>query len=249
MFDKAPGFSLMEMALVLIIIGLIGGVTLPTLKIMLEGQRARTTAQHQDQILYALASFANQNKFLPHAADPTASQGRQDTATKRRRGIVPFADLGLPESIAKDGYLNWFTYVVDDYYTVPSERSVAEAISQPSISKLCMTHTYLTALRIRGLQDNVALALISHGPKGRGAYPDPLVNPPLGAEEQQNTTSDREIIDRPISYDPSHPFSHKVVWATSRNLLAIYGHAPCPPTQEALAQSGETRYDPAQNSD
>jgi prepilin-type N-terminal cleavage/methylation domain-containing protein len=245
--SKIPGFSLLEMAIVLIIMGVIGSMTLPALKIMLDNQRAKTTAQRQELILYALASYANQYKILPYAADPTNPTGTEDKSTQRRRGIVPYAALGLPETIARDGYHNWFTYVVDDYFATMPEMSIPGSVSHPLVNKLCQTYIHQNALYIKGLAENIAIALISHGPEGRGAYPNTLANPPRGKDEEQNATSDQEIIDRPMSLDPLDPFSHKVVWVTSRNLIAIYGHAPCPPPRELIPQSGKSRYELPQN--
>jgi prepilin-type N-terminal cleavage/methylation domain-containing protein len=231
------GFSLIEIAIVLIIIGLISGMALPALISMRDWQKATTTAQNQEKILYALASYAIQNKSLPYAANPTNFYGKQDISTRRRRGIVPYADLGLPESVAKDGSHHWITYVVDhDYATLP-EKSHGKSPMQQLRNKLCempqsATYLHLNPLHIKDGQKHIALALISHGAEGRGAYPDPLGSGLMGSDEKQNATSDKEIIDRPISQDPQDPFSHKVVWVTASNLLATYGRSPCPPVEE-----------------
>ncbi len=228
---KISGFSLIEIAIVLIIIGLIGGMTLPSLKAMLDWQKTAITAQNQEKILYALASYAIRNKSLPYAASPLNSQEKPHEIIRRRRGIVPYAALDLPEGIAKDGYHRWFTYVVDDYYTV-IPKTGPHMLTQQPISRLCEKQIHLNPLTIKGIQGNIAVVLISHGPQGRGAYPNPLESEGLGNDERQNATSDTEIIDRPISQDPQNPFSHKVVWVTASNLLALYGHAPCPPLEE-----------------
>jgi len=232
-----PGFSLIEVAIVLIIIGLISGMALPALKAMLDWQKAAITAQNQEKILYALASYAIQHKSLPYAANPINTQGKQDEALRRRRGIIPYADLGLPEAAAKDGYHHWFTYVVDHDYASLPKMSPDRFLMQPLRNKLCEmpqspTYLHLSPLHIKDGQKNIALALISHGPQGRGAYPHPLESGFLGIDERQNATSDEEIIDRPINHDPQNPFSHKVVWVTASNLLAVYGRAPCPPVED-----------------
>ncbi len=101
---RISGFSLIEIAVVLIILGLIGGMAFPSLKAMLDWQKAATTAQNQEKILYALAGYAIKNKSLPYAANPLNPQERSQGIIRRRRGIVPYADLGLPEGMAKDGY-------------------------------------------------------------------------------------------------------------------------------------------------
>lgn len=232
-----PGFSLIEIAVVLIIIGLISGMALPAIITMLDWQKAATTAQNQEKILYALASYAIQNRSLPYAAKPINSYGKQDIETRRRRGIVPYTDLGLSENVAKDGYHHWITYVLDhDYATLP-EKPQGKLLMERPKNKLCempqsSTYLHLNPLHIKGGQKNIALALISHGSKGRGAYPNPLESGLMGSDEKQNATSDKEIIDRPISQDPQNPFSHKVVWVTASNLLALYGRAPCPPIED-----------------
>lgn len=231
------GFSLIEIAIVLIIIGLISGMSLPALRSMRDWQKAATTAQNQEKILYALASYAIQNRSLPYAANPTNFSGKQDIGARRRRGIVPYADLGLPESVAKDGYHHWITYVMDhDYATLPEKPYGKSTIYQLK-NRLCempqyATYLHLNPLHIKNGQKNIALALISHGVEGKGAYPDPLGSGLMGSDEKQNATSDNEIIDRPLSQDPQDPFSHKVVWVTASNLLATYGRSPCPPLEE-----------------
>lgn len=239
MARKVPAFSLIEMAIVLIIIGLISGMALPALKTTLEWQKNATTAQNQEKIIYALASYAVQNKILPCAADPTGHSGKQEK--NRRRGIVPYSDLNLPESLAKDGYQRWFTYVVDDYYNARPLKVIGFSSHQP-ITRLCEKADHLNSLSIKSVQKSIAFALISHGPQGRGAYPNPSAIPPQGQDETQNATSDTEIIDRPLSQDPSNPFSHKVLWATAQNLLALYGHAPCPSVEETKPQAEKTIY-------
>jgi hypothetical protein len=228
------------MAIVLIIMGLVSGFTFPIIKIMMDGQKAQTTALHQEQILYALASYANKNNFLPYAANPTLQTGDQDASSRLRRGIVPFKNLGLPESIAKDGYHHWFTYVIDDFYGVQPERATAQSIFEPLKNRLCKNRHFSagqTPLKIRNVPEKIAVALISHGPEGRGSYPHHSSLLPQGIDEQQNSTSDQEIIDQPLRQDPTNPFSHKVAWVTAKNLMAIYARSPCPPLNDALPQS------------
>jgi len=246
---KISGFSLIETAIVLIIIGLISGAAFPALITMLDWQKTSTTAQNQEKILYALAGYAIQNLSLPYAANPVNSEGQQDSASHRRRGIVPYADLRLPESMAKDGYGHWFTYVVDPHYATLPRPSPGKSPLQRLRNKLCDSPVssplfHQGPLRIKDGQKNIALALISHGPGGRGAYPSG--SGALGKDEQQNAVSDTEIIDRSLSRDPQNPFSHKVAWVTASNLLAIYGRTPCPPPED-IPPPSRLRLYPAEN--
>lgn len=228
------------MAIVLIIMGLVSSFAFPVIKIMIDWQKTKTTALHQDQILYALASYANKNNFLPYAANPTLQTGDQDTSSRLRRGIVPYKNLGLPESIAKDGYHRWFTYVIDDFYGVPPVRATSQSTFEPLKNRLCKNRHFSASqppLKIRNVPENIAVALISHGPEGRGSYPHLSSLQAQGIDERLNSTSDQEIIDQPLRQDPTNPFSHKVAWVTAKNLMAIYARSPCPPNNDELPQS------------
>lgn len=238
MNTRFPGFSLIEMALVLMIMGLIGGVTLSSLKVFLDWQKAAVTAERQEKILYALANYALQNKTVPYAADPDNPQGTQDRDGKRRRGILPYHDLGLPESFAKDGYHHWFTYVMDDRYGYkPDSRRPhcspihPDVLFDQALPQLCITF-HSPGLMIKlpqgGPDTGAAVVIISHGPQGRGAYPHSLNPPPQGKDEELNTQSETLLVDRPISKDTLTPFSHKVVWVTGKYLMAYYARLPCP---------------------
>jgi len=235
---KAPGFSLIEMAIVLVIVGLVGGIALPGLKVMVDRQKTSTTTERQEKILYALAGYALQHGALPNAARPEHPSGVEDKASKLCRGIVPYATLGLHESFAKDGHHHWFTYVVEKEYTKnppgsaqdQQERSFCRFVTP--FDKPPEEQSQQPTLRItldQGQAVPVAVAVISHGPEGCGAPNSPV--PPQGEDEGKNTvqnTNDMPLVDRAYSKDPQHPFSHKVVWVTTSNLMAIYGRTPCP---------------------
>ena len=233
---RLKGFSLIEMAVVLMIIGLIGGMTLPALKIMLDWQKTTLTADRQEKILYAMANYVIQNKTLPYAADPADLRGKQDKENRRRRGIIPFYDLGLPESFAKDGHNHWFTYVVNDYYTYkyqtrsvnPMHVDIHYGERLPQICLESPPQSLSVKLPHRNITRNIALALISHGSEGRGAYPHASSNPPAGEDEKLNAASEVVVIERPLSKNPQNPFSHTVISASGPYLLAVYGHTMCP---------------------
>jgi prepilin-type N-terminal cleavage/methylation domain-containing protein len=240
MKHKVSGFSLIEMAIVLVIVGLVGGIALPSLKIMIDRQNALTTTERQEKILYALAGYALQHGALPNAASADHLSGIEDKENQLCRGIVPYATLGLQESFAKDGYHHWFTYVVEKEYTKSPpgsaqdqhERSFCRFVLPTDKLANDQLMNPLSALKItldRGQTVAIAVAVISHGPEGRGAYPQLLNPPPQGEDEEKNTNSTTTLVDRFISQNPKNPFSHKIVWATPQNLMSVYGHAPCPP--------------------
>ncbi len=94
---EARGFTLIEMAVVLLIIGLlIGGLVMP-LSTQMEDRRYATTQQLLDDVREALTGYALANGALPCPATP-ASNGLAAAAgggCTRQHGFVPAVTLGL----------------------------------------------------------------------------------------------------------------------------------------------------------
>lgn len=104
---REQGFSLLELAIVLLIVGLLlGGLIMP-LGSRMDQQRIETTRQQLEQIRDALAGYALANDALPCPATPASSGQASATATgcTRQHGFVPAATLGLPGSRNPDQLL------------------------------------------------------------------------------------------------------------------------------------------------
>lgn len=98
------GFSLMEMAIVLTIVGLLMAGLLPTLSGQIEVQRRNETTKQLNEIRDALFGYAVINGKLPcptYTADPTdASYGVAPatcTAAPTAEGYLPWKTLGITE--------------------------------------------------------------------------------------------------------------------------------------------------------
>lgn len=114
---RLPGFSLVEVALVLAVLGLVGGGLFHLLGQWKQSAQCRVTKQHEEKILWALGRFLKKNGYLPPPADPVDlvnwGKSRQWVyAPEECYGIIPFRTLGLSESVAKNGGGIFFTYVV-----------------------------------------------------------------------------------------------------------------------------------------
>jgi len=101
---QVKGFSLMEMAIVLTIVGLLLAGLLPTLSGQIEIQRRNETAKQLNEIRDALFGYAVINGKLPcptYTADPAdANYGvAQATcpAVPTAEGYLPWKTLGVPE--------------------------------------------------------------------------------------------------------------------------------------------------------
>lgn len=115
-----PGFTLIEISIVMIIIGLLSGFGLPLLTNMLSQEKFHKTTQHQQYVLKALAAYVLVHHRLPCPARPDAPENEQGMAQERClqnpalcQGLVPYRTLGLSAYHAKDGFKNWMTYAVN----------------------------------------------------------------------------------------------------------------------------------------
>lgn len=99
MKKNTSGFTLVEMAMVLMIVGLLLGGLLPTISSQMELQQTRETRKLLDEIQQALIGFAIANGRLPCPAT-SASNGEESpvgggNCTNFYDGYVPAATLGI----------------------------------------------------------------------------------------------------------------------------------------------------------
>jgi prepilin-type N-terminal cleavage/methylation domain-containing protein len=111
--NKSYGFSLIEMAVVIAIIGILMtfGIRLAT---SFQNKGAfSATAERQKQIKDVLTAFLAREGRLPCPAAPgVAMTGVEDCTPANNPGLIPFQTLGIPKSSAMDGWDRYFTYAV-----------------------------------------------------------------------------------------------------------------------------------------
>ena len=119
--NNLPGFALVEVAIALTVLGIIGTLGLPIALHSLQRHKQQTTEAHAEKILSALSAFVIQEGRLPCPANPAApytSFGEEvDICIHNEEGILPFKTLGIPEALSKDGFGHYFTYVVESTLT------------------------------------------------------------------------------------------------------------------------------------
>ena len=223
------GFTLVEMAMVLLIITLLLAGLVPTITAQLDQQRTNETLKKMSDIRQALIGYAIRNGTLPCPARPQtptggsysgidagASIGASCTGVDSY-GVVPWATLGTSET---DGWGNRFSYRV----TPDFADSIASAtyggctpIPVPAQASfgLCSAGD-LTVKSASGgtiVASSIPAIIISHGKNGIGAFNRLGTQPTTSssnADEQENishsTNSDY------VSHTQTSNFDDLVDW-------------------------------------
>lgn len=146
MKKNTSGFTLVEMAIVLMIVGLLLGGLIPTLSAQMESQRINETRKSLIEIQDALVGFAIANGRFPCPA--SASNGEESFATSPTpgspsngicssffNGFVPAVTLGL-SPVGDQGHL------LDGW-----SNSIRYAVSNKAVSEVANTFTRTDGMR------------------------------------------------------------------------------------------------------
>jgi prepilin-type N-terminal cleavage/methylation domain-containing protein len=98
---RPHGFTLVEIAIVLVVVGLLIGGLITPLSTQLEQRRTTDTQRAMDDARDALIGFSVRNGYLPCPAI-SAANGLEDRTgerctNERRTGFLPWATLGMPK--------------------------------------------------------------------------------------------------------------------------------------------------------
>ena len=113
---RARGFSLVELSVVVLVIGIVLTMGIGAWTANLENQAHAATAQRQAAIKEALTGYLRRNNRLPCPdTDFTAPDGVENrtttgdpaTACSAAFGILPYTTLGLARDAARDGWGNF----------------------------------------------------------------------------------------------------------------------------------------------
>lgn len=250
------GFTLLEMAIVLVIFGIALGTAMPSLMKYRYQSRMKETKARQERIIEAVAAYAVLHDVLPCPARVNADTEKQGISdeicadTHSAIGVVPYHTLGLTEVDAKDGFGRMMTYVVPPYANQSAVRLRSEK-SELNICRLkAMAHISLKDKNNRPLgmkwdagdadpSDFIVVLVIGQGRPASGE---------LHPHERVNLDSSLNFYELPFS-SKTGSFGQMVKWATLRNLMALYGRRPCqmPHTtniQEAMQDDPTSLADP-----
>lgn len=204
---RSGGFTLPEMAIVVVIAGLLLVTLLPALRASQSAAALSATQSNLQTLLRATAAYVAANGCLPCPTPGNkifgVEQGKVGTSGNApcgtcasSDGIAPFASLGVDATTAKDGWGRWITLHVDPALANPAACTASEiAANIPGCSKndrlqsgFCRADARSGAAlqqRIRIRYQNAgngaaSVLLLSHGANGYGAYikqPQNVANP------------------------------------------------------------------------
>ncbi len=216
------GFTLIEMALVLVVLGLLLGGLLQPLSLQTDNSRRRLTKLRLQQVNEALIGYALVNGHLP--CPDTDNDGRENRVQRHCagddpqkpvwHGTLPWLDLGIG---AEDAWGMRYRYAVSATFTDngAAPLPVFDLDSQGAIEV------------VNGLDRAPALVL-SHGANTRGGL---SVNgsrhaAPTGAFERENSDGDDRFHRAGFSNDPQETFDDQMIWISPyilKNRLLMAG--------------------------
>lgn len=166
---RARGFSLVEMAVVLVIAGLMIGGLLTPLAVQMEQRRVGDTQKGMDEAREALMGFALRNGYLPCPA-VSASNGLEDRSGAncrdgRRQGLLPWATLGLTKL---DSWGRIYRYSVSPLFSDSQTLFTLQSARDITIGTRDARGNLVAASAI----NDIPAVIVSHGKNGAGGYSD-----------------------------------------------------------------------------
>lgn len=219
---RQRGFTLLEMAIVIFIVGMLTAGLIGPVQVQLEARDRRKTLDVMAQASEALYGFAITHRRLPcpdtdgdGMADPQFTLGTGGDCDNET-GFLPWAELGVDGG---DAWGNHLTYHVRErQFTYPAQNTTCDGTSTDEFD-LCSQGNITIATRgddagtvgvseskfkfPAATPDNVAAVIVSHGRNGYGATG--LDNVPRGAvpadngDEAENADGDEDFIARAYS--------------------------------------------------
>lgn len=204
------GFTLVELAVVVAIFGLILGILVVPLSTQFDQQRIGETQRQLESVREAIIGFAITNGRLPCPADATIAAGMPNAGSENRagsacaaaQGALPWAALGVPET---DAWGRRFTYRVTLAFADDPAAGMQASflITDPADITLTNIATFLPAM------------VVSHGKNGLGGYQTSGTQIAGAAgDESENSDNDATFVSRPHAPD----FDDQVAWVSS-NIL------------------------------
>ena len=217
------GFTLIEMAIVLMIVGLLLGGLLVPLSAQMDQRNISDTQKAMSEIKEAIIGYAMANGRLPCPAKATIATGTTNAGVADctlATGVLPWATLGVNET---DAWGNRFTYRVTSNFADATDGTGAAscAVTTGVSFQLCSVGNLNVLSAASGgvtIAGNVPAVIISHGKNRAGAYTPQWTQVAVGSNADELENSDGTADNNYVSHTLNSTFDDLVVWI-SPNIL------------------------------
>jgi prepilin-type N-terminal cleavage/methylation domain-containing protein len=155
----SPGFTLIEMAMVLVIVGIIISIVATVLPSLIKSSKIKKTRSILEEVDYAIQGYVTANGRLPFA--DKGITGEEDSATPTYFGNLPYVTLGL--SSGDDAWGNRLKYGVNKDLTTTNAGTLGETL-KTACSDNPINPDKLN-VSINGAQTHMAYVIVSGGLK------------------------------------------------------------------------------------
>lgn len=194
--DRQQGFTLIEIAVVLLIITFLLGSLLVPLTAQVEQRGVSETEKRLAEIKEALVGYAIATGHLPCPA-VSATNGAEDrdssgcrviSGVTKRTGFLPWVTLGVPKA---DAWSNLFRYSVDPEFALDTQILIGE---KGDIVIWTRNAAGAEVALTNSAAPEIPVVVLSHGPNGFGATSDIGItratpSPWTTGDEHHNATS------------------------------------------------------------
>jgi prepilin-type N-terminal cleavage/methylation domain-containing protein len=244
------GFTLIELAIVMAVVGIILGGAVQLLGGQLDHQRSKITRERLQIAYDALVAFYATNTYLPCPADGSLERGDPDFGRAQPEGsgactggavapnerVLPWRTLGLQDEQSYDGWYRRLSYHVSDPLTTagatgPGTLALRDgAAGTPGSSELSA---------------NAAFVILSHGENGLGGWLESgrrMSTTGIPTDEAENADGAEPFVDRPISKVAGDAFDDVTLWrekaALAKSAGAVFSGAICAAADTLWADNG-----------
>jgi prepilin-type N-terminal cleavage/methylation domain-containing protein len=199
------GFTLVEMAIVLMIVGLLLGGLLVPLSVQIEQRHITDTQKSLSEIKEAIIGYAIVNGKLPCPAPPNLATGNALAGVadcSLTRGVLPWATLGVSET---DAWGRRFSYTATSAF-INSTFTLATA------GTLSVKNTSSGS----NIASGIPAIIVSHGKNGLGAYTSSGSQITVSSDPDEAENSDADAVF--VSHESTTTFDDLVDWI-SPNIL------------------------------
>lgn len=233
---RQQGFSLVELAIAMAVIGLLLGATLTLYQGYIRTKAENDTETRKELIRVAIARFVATNGRLPCPADPAravtdvqsgteecSATGEVHSVAGQRAGVgdhntvligsLPYAALNMSIVDAYDGWGSSFTYAVSLNLVDKDKFNAGHGVIGLKSYDTAGSLTDTRNPRVEGVNGRLAnsymFAVVSHGPDKRGAYTNagrPMPACASGTRDNENCDGDSIFLLSPRSYASNSSF-------------------------------------------